>query len=199
MCLHFSKMLNIEHQPVIKFFTGKGLNTTEISKKLENVYKDSASSYRTVTNWVVEFNNPEHGFEDAQRMGRRSTITVQENIEFVQRIVVRNWQVSVHRLAEELVIIHEIMDNQLGMTKVCARWILKLLTPIQRPFRVNCCQELLQQSELNPDNFFHSVVTGDESWIRHSTILPASWKLRSERGQVNKYQLDCAKKDQLER
>ena len=59
------------------------------------------------------------------------------------------------------------MDNQLGMKKVCTRWILKLLTPIQRVNRVDCCQELLQESEVNPDNFFDSIVTGDESWTHH--------------------------------
>ena len=160
-------MLNIEHRPVIKFFTRKGLNAREISKELENVYKDSAPSYRTVAKWVTEFNNSEHGFEDVPRMGRPSTITTQENIEAVQRIVMRHRQVSVHRLAEELVIIHEIMDNQLGMKKVYTWWILKLLTPIQRANHVDCCQELLQESEVNPDNYFHSIVTGNESWIQH--------------------------------
>ena len=110
-------MLNIEHRAVIKFFTWKRLNTTEISKKLDNVYKDSALSYHTVANWLAEFKNPERGFEDAPRMDRSSTITTDENVEAVERIVMRNRQVSVHRVAYELVIpktiIHEIMDNQL--------------------------------------------------------------------------------------
>ena len=39
MYLHLSKMSNIEHRPVMKFFTRKGLNAIEISK---DVYKDSA-------------------------------------------------------------------------------------------------------------------------------------------------------------
>ena len=65
MCLHFSKMLNIEHRAAIKFFTWKGLNTTEISKELDNVYKDSALSYRTVAKWMAEFKDPECAFEDA--------------------------------------------------------------------------------------------------------------------------------------
>ena len=122
MCLHFSKMLNIEHRVVIKFFTRKGLNAFEISKELDNVYKDSPPSYRIVANWVAEFNSSTHGFQDAPRMGRRSsTITTQQNIEAVERMVMRNRQVSVRHVAEELVIIHEIMDNQLGMKKVCTR------------------------------------------------------------------------------
>ena len=169
MCLHFWKMLNIEHRAVIKFFTRKGLNAIEVSKELENAYKDSAPSYRTVANWVAVFNNPEHGFEDASRMGRRSsTITTQENIEAVQRIVMRHRQISVRRLAEELVIIHEIIDNQLDMKKVYTRWILKLLTQIQRANHVDCCQELLQDSEVNPDNFFYSIVT--RRWLLDSPL-----------------------------
>ena len=55
MCLHFSKMSNIEHKAVINFFTRKGLNAIEIRKELDNVYQDSAPSYRTVIKWVVEF------------------------------------------------------------------------------------------------------------------------------------------------
>ena len=171
MCLHFWKMLNIEHRAVIKFFTRKGLNTTEISKELDNVYKNSAPSYCTVANWVAEFMNPECAFEDGPRMDRPSTITTQENIEAVERMVMRNRQVSVHRLAKELAIIHEIMNNHMGMKKVCTRWILKLLTPIQRANRVDCCQELLQQSEVNLDNFFDSIVTDDECWIHHYDLL----------------------------
>ena len=87
------------------------------------------------------------------------------------------------------------MGNQLDMKKVCTQWMLKLLTPIQHANRVDCCQELLQQSEVNPDSFFHSIM----SFGFATTILSASWEPRYKRDQVNKHQLDSAKKDQLER
>jgi transposase len=83
-------MSNIEHRAVIKFFTRKGLNATEISKELDNVYKDSAPSYHTVAKWVAEFKDPERGFEDSPRTGRPSTVTTTENIEAVERIVMRD-------------------------------------------------------------------------------------------------------------
>ena len=188
MCLHFSKISNIEHRPVIKFFTRKGLNAIEISKELENVYKDSAPSYGTVAKWVAEFKDPERAFEDAPRMGRPSTITTDENIEVVERIVMRDRQISIRRLAEELPIpkitIHEIMDNQLGMKKICTQWGPKLLTPIQRANRVDCCQELLQQSEVNPAKFSDCIVTGNESWAHHydslSQLEAKVWKRLGE-------------------
>ena len=171
MCLHFSKMLNNEHRTVIKFSIWKGLNTTKISKELDNVYKHSAPSYRTVTNWVAEFKDPKRALEDAPRMGRLSTITADENIEAVERTVMHDRQISIRHVAEELTIpktaIHEIMNNHMGMKKVCTRWVPKLLTPIQRANRVDCCQELLQLSEVNPAKFFDYIVTGDESSIHH--------------------------------
>ena len=120
MCLHFSKMSNIEHRAIIKFFTRKWLNAIEISKELDNVYKHSGPSYHTIANWMAELKDPERGFENASRMGSPSTITTDENIEAVERIVMRNRQISIRRLAEELTIIHDIVNSHMGM-KVCAR------------------------------------------------------------------------------
>ena len=188
MCLHFSKMSNIEHQPIIKFFTRKRLNPIEISRELDNVYKDSALSYRTVAKWLADFNDPEHGFEDAPRIDHPSTITAHENIKAVERIGLRDQQISIRRVAYELAnpktTIHEIMNNYMAMKKVCTRWILKLLTPIQRPFRVDCCQELLQHSEVYSDNFFDCIVTGDESLIHHyDSLSQLEAKLRKRSGE----------------
>ena len=84
MCLHFSKMSNIEHRAVIKFFIRKGFNAIKIGKELDNFYKDSAPSYRTVAKWVAEFKDPEPDFEDSPRMGRPSATTADENIEAVE-------------------------------------------------------------------------------------------------------------------
>ena len=57
------------------------------------------------------------------------------------------------------------MSNHLGMKKVSIRWAPKFFIPIQRANRVDCCQELLQESEINQDNYFDRIVTGDETWV----------------------------------
>ena len=98
---------------------------------------------RFLSAFVAEFKDPERAFEDAPRMGRPSTIIADENIEVVERIVIRDRQISIRRLAEELAIIHEVMNNHMGMKKICTQWVPKLLSPIQRANRVDCCQELL--------------------------------------------------------
>ncbi len=65
---------------ISKFFTQKGLNATEIHKELDNVYKDSAPSYRIVAKWLAEFKNPEGGFENVPRSDRPLTTVTDENI-----------------------------------------------------------------------------------------------------------------------
>ena len=62
------------------------------------------------------------------------------------------------------------MSNNLGM-KVSTIWVPKVLTPIQRANRVNCYQELLQESEVNSDNYFHRIVIGDETWVHYYDLF----------------------------
>ena len=140
-----------------------------ISKELNSVYKNDAPSYCTVAKWVAEFKEPEHAFEDSPRTGSPSAITTHQNIKAVERIVMRDRQISVRLLAYKLPIptttVYETMSNHLSMKKVSTRWVSELLTPIQHANRVDCCQEILQQSEVNLDRYFHRIVTGDETCL----------------------------------
>ena len=67
-----------------------------------------------------------------------------------------------------------------------------MLTPIQRANRVDCCQELLQESEVNSVNFFDCIVTGDEFWIHHydplSQLEARIWKRPGEQTPIRLHQ-----------
>ena len=123
-------------------------------------------------------------------------------MEAVERMVIRDRQISVRHVAYELGLptttVYEIMSNHLGMKKVSTRWGRKLLTSIQRANHVDCCQELLQESEVNSDNYFERIVTGDETWVYYYD-LPVNKKPRSGRSQVKNRQLDFVEQDQLKR
>ena len=114
----------------------------------------------------------------------------------------RDRQISVRRVAFKLAIlittVYEIMSNHLAMKKVSTRWVPKLLTPIQCANRVYCCHELLQESEVNPDNYFDGIVTGDETCSYYYDPLSGQ-EPRSGRSQVKKQQLDFIKQGQLKR
>jgi histone-lysine N-methyltransferase SETMAR len=55
----------------------------------------------------------------------------------------------------------------LGYTKVCSRWVPRMLTPENKQKRVESCEELLKRYHEEGDQFLLNIVTGDESWIHH--------------------------------
>ena len=100
----------------------------------------------------------------------------------------RDRQITARSLAYELSIptttVYEIISNHLGMKKVSTRLIPNLLTSIQHTSHVDCCQKLLQEREVNPNNYFHRIVTGDEACLYYYDLLSQQaakfWKKTDE-------------------
>ena len=55
-------------------------------------------------------------------------------------------------------------DHDLGMRKMCAKMVPRLLNEGQKKGRVQVCHDILEQLETEP-NLLKRVVTVDESWI----------------------------------
>ena len=71
-------------------------------------------------------------------------------------------------IADELKINHDsvwkTIIEDLGMRKICAKMVPKLLDDNQKERRVEVCQDILEHLQTEPD-LLQRVVTGDESWI----------------------------------
>ena len=52
----------------------------------------------------------------------------------------------------------------LGCTKVCSRWVPRMLTPEKKRKRVESCEERLKRYREEGDQFLLNIVIGDESW-----------------------------------
>ena len=62
--------------------------------------------------------------------------------------------------------IETILHDHLHMSKVSARWVLRLLTPNQKEQRADSCKELIKL-ESKDTQFFYQIVTMDETWVHH--------------------------------
>jgi len=60
--------------------------------------------------------------------------------------------------------VHQILTQDLGMRKLCAKMVPKNLTTEQNANRRDVCLDLLDHLEREPE-FFIRVIRGDESWI----------------------------------
>ena len=105
---------------------------------------------------------------DDNRSGRPSTSRTDENIERVTQKVRSDRRLAVRMIADELGMNSErvwrIITEDLGMRKICAKIVSRLLNEGQRERRVQMCQYILEQLETEP-NLLKRIVTSDESWI----------------------------------
>ena len=71
-------------------------------------------------------------------------------------------------LADELEIncdsVWKIITEDLGMRKICAKMVPKLLDNAQKERHMEACQDILEHLQTEPD-LLQRVITGDESWI----------------------------------
>ena len=58
---------------------------------------------------------------------------------------------------------HTILTADLGLRRVSAKFVLKLLTE-QKQLRLEIAQDMLDCVEID-SNFLNTVITGDESWV----------------------------------
>ena len=63
--------------------------------------------------------------------------------------------------------VESILHNELGMSKISARWVPRLLTPDQTLTRLVMSEASLARFEVDPDRFAERFPTKDECWVHH--------------------------------
>ena len=160
--------MSVEQRINLKFLVRLGKTPTEALKLLQEVYGDDTMSRTRLFEWHRRFKEGREQVEDDLRSGRPSTSRTDENVERVRQKVRSNRHLTVRMIADELGTISErewrIITEDLGMRKICAKMVPRLLNEGQKMRRVQVCPDILEQLETEP-NLLKGVVTGDESWI----------------------------------
>ena len=166
-------MEKIEYRAVIKFLHLKGKKNDEIKTELDSVYHDQAPSLSTIKRWTAEFKRGRTSVEDEQRSGRPKDALTEETIEKIHDIVMNDRRVKVREIADLTKIsmerVHFALHEKLGMKKLSARWVPRLLTLDQKRQRMTTSQQCLAMFKRNPKEFLRRFITVDETWIHHYT------------------------------
>uniref|UniRef100_A0A1I8I3Y0 HTH_Tnp_4 domain-containing protein n=1 Tax=Macrostomum lignano TaxID=282301 RepID=A0A1I8I3Y0_9PLAT len=105
---------------------------------------------------------------------RPRTSVTEDVVAHADAIIREDWSIMLRFIAYELGVsygsAHNIMHEQLGRTKTCARWVPHLLTPEQQAERVRICRLWLQMFEPHGPRRLSDVITGDECWISFFTM-----------------------------
>ena len=158
----------MEQRVNLKFLVKLGKKPTECVEMLHIVYGDDCMSCARVFEWHKRFKSGREDVEDDPKSGRPSTSTTADNIDRENRMVRGDRRLTVRMIAYELGMnketVRTILTEDLGMRKVCAKMVPKLLTDDHKDIRTNVCRNILQMIEEEPD-FLGKVITGDETWV----------------------------------
>ncbi|XP_011860288.1 PREDICTED: putative uncharacterized protein FLJ37770 [Vollenhovia emeryi] len=171
----------------IKFCVKNKIKCADAFRMLTVAYGEATLNQSNVYRWYKMFSEGREDVNDEERAGRPSTSITDENIDEVKKIVLANRRITVREVAEDLNIsigsCHSIFTNDLGMRRVAAKFVPKLLTFDQKQNRINIATELLDSDRDDP-NLLQRVITGDELWVHgydvETKAQSSQWKLPHE-------------------
>ncbi|XP_060520797.1 histone-lysine N-methyltransferase SETMAR-like [Cylas formicarius] len=125
-------------------------------KQLTDVYKDDCLKKTAVYEW-------------AKREGAPSTSRTAQNVGRLRVRVLGDRRVSLRMLEDELGInketIRQMLHEDLGMRKLCAKMVPKVLTVEQKELRLSICEDMISRIEEEGEDWMSNVITRDESWV----------------------------------
>ena len=117
--------------------------------------------------------------------GKPVTITTEKKVAEIQEFILEDRRVTVETVARHFDISYgtaqDIMTNKLGMHRVSARWVPRLLLPDQMGQRVKRCHEYCQRYNDESENFLNRIITCDE---RCNTFLSRKVNNKTQCGSI---------------
>ena len=154
---------------IVKFYVKLGKSLSEIKADLDYVYGSQALSKPTISRWMKRFENERDTVKDDPRKERPRTSLSDEMVNKVQEYVNEDRRVTLRDIADTFDISYgsaqKILTERMGMQRVCARWVPKLLLPEQMGVRVQICTQWRDRYDAEGCRFLDKIVTCDETWV----------------------------------
>ena len=151
-----------------KFCQKLGDSQVETIQKIQRVFGDDAMGITKIKEWYNQFKDCRTSVESDAHSGRPSTSRNDELIDQVRTLVMQGRRVTVRELVEEVGIstgsVHSILDDDLVMRRVSAKFVPKVVTMEQKQLRMEVLQDMLDYANTDPE-FLNILITGDESWV----------------------------------
>lgn len=158
-----------EQRYAIKFCVRLKKTATETYHELKKAFGNDTMAQRTCYRWHKSFLSGRDSCELQGGDGAPVTALTDIIINTGAAMIRTDPRLTVRELATMLDIsvgsVHTLLSNHLHMSRVCARWIPRLLTPEQKFNRVEVCELWTECVRKYGDEWWQNIITADESWI----------------------------------
>ncbi|XP_027851471.2 protein GVQW3-like [Aphis gossypii] len=128
-----------EQRAAVKFCFLLGKTGTETLEMLKTAYKGDALGKTQVFEWFSRFKSGEMSIEDQARSGRPSTSLTDKNVKNIHKINLEDRRKTIEEVAERSGVtwssVQRILSENLGMKRVAAKFVPRLLTEQQKQGR----------------------------------------------------------------
>ena len=116
----------------------------------------------------------------------------------VEQFVNQDRRITIREIAAEMGMSYgsawTVLRDHLEMTRVCARWVPRLLKDNEKERRVKDSKTFLRRYRLEGDSFLDRIITTDETWLwlfdpetkQQSSVWKRSPSLPPSKARVNK-------------
>ena len=116
----------------------------------------------------------------------QNTVSPTQTVACVREIIRADRRLTIREVAEDVGIAfgtcQKILNEELQMRRVPAKFVPRLLTAEQKEDRVSVCTDLSERAQNDP-NFMSSVITDDKSWVYGYDLetkqMSSQWKTAS--------------------
>ena len=125
----------LKQRAMTEFLSAENVTPAEIHRRLQTVYGENTVNRTTVNRWAIKFRECEPGrakIVDQPRSGRPVSVTHDNHQKQVDELVKHDRRITQKQIAGRIGMSKERVGyiiGLLGYTKVCSRWVPRMLNP----------------------------------------------------------------------
>ena len=148
---------------------------------LQQTYNEECPANRTIYKWTAEFKAERTNVQNDSRPGRPNKIDEEKKKKDLEVLIKDERRIAVKNLSKELNVsvgkCHELLKD-LGVRKLCSRFVPYFLTGEMCERRMLACQRNLEIFNQTGQAFLEHIVTEDETLL--SLYIPESKRTSAE-------------------
>jgi hypothetical protein len=133
-----------EQRVCTKFCQKLGKTVTETCEMLQQAFGETVLSRFKTFEWYSRFKNGRTSIDDDPHTGRPSTARTNETVDRVNAVTLGNRRSTIREITDELILsfgtCQAILTQDLGVRRVSAKLVPRLLTQDQTEHRATACR-----------------------------------------------------------
>lgn len=148
-----------------------GWSGARIAEHLQNLHGDNSLKKTAIYSWIERFKDGQATVSDLPRPGRPESSSNKKLRQQIETLLDSDARCTVRQIADILgspkTTIHRVMSEEMGLSKISARWVPRLLTPDLKARRLDMATSNLRLVQEHGGWSYVSslIISGDETWI----------------------------------